>query len=97
MDTDLFEQWFEQNDKEYCEFDRIPEAERLRPARKLCGLLKVASLMKDPADFSFHAEHDEIFLAAPDDLRPDVTEADVVSLLRCSVRWDSNGWMAMFT
>lgn len=94
---ELVEQWMAANNDEYGEFERIPEAERLHPARKLCGFLKLASLMRDPSAFPIDAVHDEIYLATPEELRRDVTEADIVYLIRCTVRWNSDGYFAMYT
>lgn len=68
-------------------FGLIPESERLHPSRRLCGLLKVAELMSDPAKFDFRAEHDVVFLAHADDLR-DLTQADATYLSRCGVHYD---------
>ena len=83
---DVFEK---HSDDEHLKFERIPKAERLHPSDDLCGLLKVASLMKNPAKFSMNAGHDQIWLADWDDLKQ-LTEEDVVYLLRCGIWWDGD-------
>ena len=73
----------------YLDFDNIPVADRLHPSDDLCGILKVASLMKDPQDFSFHAEHDELYLPNIEDL-VDLTDKDILYLVRCGISYDTD-------
>lgn len=99
MISETLKAWFKRTSDfdEFLRFEKIPESERLHPNRELCGLLKVAALMKTPKDFSICATHDEIYLVSADELRDDMTEEDVLYLHRCGVRWDSShDCLAMF-
>jgi hypothetical protein len=80
------------SDAEYLEHDKIPKEERLHPSRTLSGYLKLASLMKDPSQFDVETKWEEtMWLCVIDDLRKkDVTEADVIYLLRCGISYDES-------
>lgn len=87
---------FDIHQSEYYKFERIPENQRLHPNRKLCGLLKLVSLFKDPNRFEMEGQHDIIYLAHEDDVRP-LTTDDVIYLSRCGIHRDSEGdCLAMF-
>lgn len=89
---------FNKHDDEHGKFERIDPADRLHPAKRLCGFLKLAAMMTDPSQWSVHAGRDEVFLAGVDELRPDVAESDMLYLMRCGIRWDGyNGCFSAFT
>lgn len=91
---ELFEKY---SDEEHGEFERIPKEQRLHPSEDLCGLMKVASLMKKPERFCLNGGHEQIWLADHKDLKP-LTDADVIYLLRCGIWWDTgNDCLSTFT
>lgn len=77
----------DQYDGEYLKFDLIPKDEQLHPSGKLCGILKLVSLMTEPSGFTFQAEHDELFLCGLDELAT-ISEEDFVYLNRCGLSFD---------
>lgn len=79
---------FPDDDPAYLNFDAIPPGDRLHQNRRLCGLLKVVTLMLSPASFDFCAEHDILYLAQISDLT-ELTPADAEYLSRCGIHWDS--------
>ncbi len=89
MDAKQIYTLMEANNDESHKFSRIPATERLHESEVLCGLLKLASLMKKPRTFEMSAEHDVVYLADAKQLQ-NVTEADLVYLLRCGLNWDSS-------
>lgn len=82
---------FEKYEDEYCEFERIPENERLLPSKKLCGFLKIYSLLQSPPYFPMQGEHDMIWLANLSELKSvdTITDEDVIYLLRCGILLDA--------
>ena len=92
MNSDRLKKMFDEqdDDDEYLQFDRIPEADRLHPSQGLCGVLKIASLLKDPAKWEHHAEHDILYLADAYLLKK-LTPDDVRYLRRCGVHYDDEG------
>ncbi len=87
-------QWYEKNENEYLKFDRITDP--LHPVEDICGILylhqkcgaRKASNRKGFCDFISSAEHDEIWFDAQE--IKNLTEDDVVYLMRCGIRWDSD-------
>lgn len=71
-------------------FDAIFQNDKLNPNQFLCGLLKIASLLKNPSKFPMVAEHDVVYLAGIDDLVDNVCDHDVVYLRRCGIFYDAN-------
>lgn len=87
---------FDAVNDQYGKFERIKKVDRLHPSRRLCGILKLASLFKKPEDFDFSAEHDIVHFADADDLKP-LTDKDVLYLTRCGFHYDSEcDGLAMF-
>lgn len=86
--NDNLEELFEKHEDELLKFDRIPESQRLHVSDDLCGLIKIASLLKEPAKFDFSAGHDIVYLSNPCDLK-ELAEDDVIYLLRCGIHFDS--------
>lgn len=82
---------FDKHDDEDHDFDLIPEAEQLHTDRKICGMMKLYTLLKEPPAYSViaGASHDVIWL--DDDLRDDVTDDDILYLVRCGIHWSSEG------
>jgi len=90
MDSEKLAALFSDDDDEFLHFERIPEGERLHPSACVCGMMKVASLLKKgPKSFDVCAEHDCVYLAQADDLR-NITQEDAVYLSRCGVALSSD-------
>lgn len=70
---------------EYELFNIIPEIEKLNSNRKLCGILKLQNLLKDPNTFEFVAEHDELFLPDISKVKEDINLNDIIYLNACSI------------
>lgn len=75
------------------DFADIPEADRLHPNEALCGLLKLASLLKDPTKLRVEGclnsdSYPEVFLAKERWLVRDLTEDEAIYLLRCGIFFD---------
>jgi hypothetical protein len=87
-DPEQIEAWFEKNDDEYMRFERIPVGDRLYVSSGLNGLLKIAQLLKNPEKFTIQPAHDALVIADLDDL-VDLTEEDVIYILRCGMHYDS--------
>jgi hypothetical protein len=93
--------WFKKHDLEFPEFERIPESDRLHEDQKICGLMKLLELSVGPpygsatTDMSVDAENRVICLTYQncEDLRDDITEYDVIYLLRCGIYWHSNDYL----
>ena len=96
MDADRLAALFPEDDDQFLKFDLISEADRLHPSRRLCGLLKIAELMREPESFGFSSEHDVVYLANADDLR-EITPDEAVYLSRCGVHYEDDvECLAMF-
>ncbi len=66
------------------DFKKITD--KLHPSQDLCGMLKLASLMKHPEKFEFGAEHDEMFFyVRSEDLSKNTTEDDLLYLAKCGI------------
>lgn len=75
------------------DFDKIPPSDRLHPSRDLCGMLYLANKMKDPSQFGLHGEHYYIYFSVNDegDLKEPLTDEDIKYLIRCGIKWMSEG------
>jgi hypothetical protein len=89
---------FEKHDDDFLEFDRIPAERKLHPRPDLCAFLLLDRLVPGTRDMVAGAEHDEIWLEVePDALAAVATEDDLLTLVRCGVRYDGDtGSLAMF-
>ncbi len=89
-------QWFETHNDEYCKFEgvRAPRSSR----RDLCGFMLLDLLVGGTEKMIGAAEHDEIYLSVDvDQLAEVITEDDVITLLRCGIRYDEEyDCLAMF-
>ena len=83
----LFEKISEENEDKL-NFNDILPSEKLHSIQKLCGFLYIASLLKPNERFEMHAEHDILYLAGENDMR-ELTNEDILYLLRCGIYWDS--------
>ena len=83
----VIEKLFEDVTLNYLKFEEIHLGDRLHPNRRLCGLLKVYSLTKEKSKFYIHAEHDTVYLADADELKP-LSYEDALYLARCGVSYD---------
>jgi hypothetical protein len=79
---------------EFLAFERI--AAPLHPRADLCAFLLIDKLAPKKGDIIGGAGHDEIWLGADlDALAANATEEDILTLVRCGVRWADDG-LAMF-
>ena len=87
--------WFEEHsDEEFLKFDSIPPEERRHVRSDLCAMLYLHDRLGGMGDAVVAASHDEIWLAWRYEK---LTEADVVYLLRCGVRYsDGTDSLCMF-
>lgn len=90
---------FEKHKDEYIKFDREPNPRHPRP--DVCAFLllhELAPAEKPGRDMIGAAEHDEIWLDADvDTVAEKATEEQLVTLIRCGVRFDvQNHAFAMF-
>ncbi|TXH55119.1 MAG: hypothetical protein E6Q97_09460 [Desulfurellales bacterium] len=83
-------------DDEYLAFEKIAEPEHRRP--DVCAFLLLDRLAPGDGDMVSASEHDEIFLeTSPDELNAAASDEDILTLIRCGVRYDSeNDCLAMF-
>lgn len=78
-------------DEEFLKFENIPNTERLSQRPGLHAFLLLDKMTPANRDIVVSAEHDEIWLDIDlDDLAEIITEADIVTLLRCGVRFDED-------
>jgi hypothetical protein len=86
----------ERFDDDYLKFDRVANPKSKRP--DLHAFLLLDSLVPGIFDMVARAEHDEIYLKVyPDDLAEVATEEQILELIRCGVRYDSDtDGLAMF-
>lgn len=78
---------------EYIKFERVED--KLHPRPDLCAFLllhKLAPGEGEGRDMICAAEHDVIYLDVDlEELAANATEADIVTLVRCGVRYGSDG------
>lgn len=90
---------FDNNDNECFKFENIQKDRILSKRPDLNAFLLIDRLLPSDRDIVAAASHDEIWLdGRPDDLaNAGATEEDVLDLIRCGVRYDSdNDSLAMF-
>lgn len=89
----LFEKIDEED--EFLKFERIENP--LHHRSDLCAFLLLDRLVPGNRDMVCSARHDEIFLEVDlDSLAAVAGEDDVRTLVRCGVRLDGDGYLAMF-
>lgn len=78
---------FDKYEDEHREFERVEN--KLHPRPDLCAFLLLDKLAPEPGrEMISAASHDEIFLDTNCDKLAEVaTEADIVTLIRCGVRY----------
>ena len=88
---------FEKHDDEYLKFDQIDNPPSKRP--DLCAFLLLDKLVPSTEDIITASEHDEFFLSIDcNKLSEIATENDIIYLIRCGIRYDSNNeCLAMFS
>lgn len=80
---------FEKFDDDYIQFERIEKP--LHPRPDLCAFLLLDQLLPGGRDMVCAAEHDEIWLDVDcDALATVATETDILTLVRCGVRYDDD-------
>lgn len=82
--------------EEYIKFDRVEKPLHLRP--DICAFLLLDKLVPGTTDMVTAAEHDEIWLDIDlSKLAEAAAPADILTLIRCGVRYDENNdSLAMF-
>jgi hypothetical protein len=87
---------FEVYEEEYIEFDRVENKRNGRP--DIHAFLLLDSLLPGNRDMVCGATHDEIFLDVdPEELDKVVSDEQIIELVRCGVRVDSEtDSLAMF-
>jgi hypothetical protein len=80
---------FEKFEDDYLKFDRVENKLHARP--DICAFILVDKLLpNDGVDIVCAAEHDGIFLDADcEKLAEFISEEDILTLVRCGVRYDS--------
>jgi hypothetical protein len=90
------EKVFSENEDKFLEFDECTE----KPSGRadICAFIILDRLIPGTCDMVCSAEHDEIWLVTdPDEIAEVATEADVINLIRCGVRYDGDtGSFAMY-
>lgn len=80
---------FEANDDDYLAFERVTNKRSQRP--DLHAFLLLDALVPGNMDIIGGAEHDEFFLDVNvEELAKVITPDQVLALVRCGVRWDSD-------
>lgn len=81
---------------EYYEFEKIENP--LSTKEDLCAMMKLAQLVPNDQDLISGAKHDEIwFEPSFEDLsEANITEADIIYLIRCGVRVSEYDCLGMF-
>jgi len=84
------------HEDEFLEFKRIKAPFSFRP--DLCAFIILDKLAPSERDIVDGAEHDEIWLDVDlEKLSAAATEDDILTLVRCGVRWDDDSdCLAMF-
>ncbi len=88
---------FEKHNDEYIRFDRVENKLHSRP--DICAFLLLDKLLpNDGSRIVSAAEHDDIYLNADCEKLAEVaTDDDILTLIRCGVRYDSStDGLAMF-
>lgn len=84
--------------KEFLKFERVQAHNSLTTRPDLYALVLIDKRVPGNSDIIGDSAHDEIFLSVnPDDLASVATREDIIDLIRCGVRYDSQ-WdsFAMF-
>jgi hypothetical protein len=91
---------FNQFDDEYIKFDHVAGVDRLSERPDLCAFLLLERLVpgRKGGDIIGSAEHDQIWLDVNiEKLSAVASDADICTLVRCGVRYDSEfDSLAMF-
>jgi len=88
------EEVFESFDDDFLKFEKVES--KLNPRADLCAFLLLDKLIPGTADMVSGGEHDGIWLDTDcDKLAEIATEADILTLVRCGVRYEDDS-LAMF-
>lgn len=91
---EIDERWETVTGDEYCEFHKV-ENKRSQRA-DLHAFLLLDELFPGAGDMVCHAEHDEIWLDVEDEQVETLTDAQMIELARCGVRYSGDGGLCMF-
>lgn len=97
MTREEFGALFETHNEEYLHFERVEHKIQQRP--DLYAFVLLDGILPGTGDMVCAAEHDEIWLDIEvEDLINVITPAQVITLIRCGVRFDRfNDCLGMFT
>ena len=85
---------FEKYCREYRRFNHVVDEARLPDRTDLCAFLLLHTLVPSLRNMIAGAEHDEIFLDTDlDALAKTANEDDILTLVRCGVRYSDDGLM----
>jgi hypothetical protein len=97
MTVDEMLEFEETHDDEFLKFERIPTERKLNNRPDLNAFILLDKLVPGNGDIVVCSEHDEIFLGTDlESLAQTVTEENIIDLIRCGVRFTSDG-LCMFT
>lgn len=98
MTADEITEMFENDNDEFLKFEHVPAERQLNKRPDICAFLLLDKLVPGDSDIVAGAEHDEIYLeVSVEDLAKVATEDDILTLIRCGVRWASEfDCLAMF-
>ena len=89
MTHDEIREWFENESDDH--FLKDEDIVLWHPNRTISAFMRTASLLANPADMEFYADHDVIYIANIDDLvEASVTEDALVYLSKCGVHYDTD-------
>lgn len=93
MNEDLYEK----HNEEFLRFERVETKFSQRP--DLHAFILLDKIIPDDSDIISASEHDEIYLSvSPEELLKEATEEQLIELIRCGVRYDSQtDSLSMFT
>jgi diadenosine tetraphosphatase ApaH/serine/threonine PP2A family protein phosphatase len=90
--SDEARELFDKHDDEFLKFERVPQDRKLSNRPDLCAFLLLDRLVPGgTSDIVAGAAHDEIWLDTDvDKLIAVASEDDIVTLVRCGVRYDED-------
>jgi hypothetical protein len=93
--TDFAALYAKHQDAEFLNFEKVENPRSKRP--DIHAFLLLDELVPGDSDMVAAAEHDEIYLQVSPEALEHATEAQIIELIRCGVRYDSStDSLAMF-
>ena len=89
IEPDEISDFFEKHNDEFLKFDRVENKLHTRP--DIHAFILLDQLVPDKGDMVAGASHDEIYLdTTPEDAFKAATEAQLIDLIRCGVRYSDD-------